>query len=217
MENFNSILRELVCREYAAIPNCENEIAYEFSHDFRNKMNRMIRAQKRPIWNLSQSIPKKVAIVMLFLLLLLTTACGIPAVREAFEGFITELRNGGYEMEVEGAKTTHIEKILLPYYVPEGFTEFNKIVNEGAVILEYENEVGERIIYSQSPTCNNNIFWDAENAEISSVQINGHNTYISSLGDTQDALWLQDNYLITITCIGDIKYEVIVEMIKNVR
>ena len=70
MDDFKSVLRGMVIEEFASIPQWDREIDYEFSQEFIHKMNRIIRAQKRPIWNLSQGVPKKVAIVMLFLLLL---------------------------------------------------------------------------------------------------------------------------------------------------
>lgn len=64
MDNvLNAALREVVSREFADIPQHENEIAYKFSDGFTRRMNKLTKAEKSRFWRMTNTIPTRVAAV----------------------------------------------------------------------------------------------------------------------------------------------------------
>ena len=77
----NAALREVVSREFADIPQHENEIAYKFSDGFTRRMNKLTKAEKSRFWRMTNTIPTRVAAVFVVIMLITLTACSIPTVR----------------------------------------------------------------------------------------------------------------------------------------
>ena len=86
----NAALREVVSREFADIPQHENEIAYKFSDGFTRRMNKLTKAEKSRFWRMTNTIPTRVAAVFVVIMLITLTACSIPTVRAAVVDFIKE-------------------------------------------------------------------------------------------------------------------------------
>ena len=84
----NAALREVVSRDFADIPQHENEIAYEFSDGFTRKMDKLTKAEKSRFWRMTNTVSKRAAAVVIAIMLITLTACSIPTVRAAVVDFI---------------------------------------------------------------------------------------------------------------------------------
>ena len=86
----NAALREVVSREFADIPQHESEIAHEFSDGFTRRMDKLTKAEKSWFWRMTNTVAKRVAVVLVVLMFITLTACSIPSVRAAVVDFIKE-------------------------------------------------------------------------------------------------------------------------------
>ena len=217
MENFKTVLKQTVNQDFILIPNSEQEIDYVFSDHFLVKMNRMLRAQKRPIWNLGQSIPKKIAIVFVVILCLFITACGIPEVREAVTRFVIELKDGGLQFDIEGELPDVIEKELELNIVPDGFVQIDKIVTRSSRITTYENPEGGRIMFSQCAPRYYGGAMDTDHLNVYSLEINDIEVIIGAMDNYVCASWIQESYVIILDYKGEITIEDFIELIQSVQ
>ena len=90
-EQFISALREVSSAEFENIPYSENAIEFSFSDAFKQKMQRLIKSQKKPYWDLIKTAPKKVAVICIAAAVLLCGSLCIKPVRVSAEEIIQDI------------------------------------------------------------------------------------------------------------------------------
>lgn len=93
-------------------------------------------------------------------------------------------------------------------YLPEGFSIVTESKDSMGVIRDYYNEKNDCIMYEQM-TYNATISIDTENAEVSTVDINGKEAVMSIKESNQsiNIIWKLDDYFINLSTIGISKEE----------
>ena len=129
-EELKRIFQESVAKEFADIPENEDEIEHVFSDKFVRNMDKLIARQKKPYWKLIYNGKLRVAMVAMVCLVLAMAAGG--TVVEA--GQTTEIvQMESFELGdklirrycVKGYTTTEIKHKYYLTNVPEGFTHPN--------------------------------------------------------------------------------------------
>ncbi len=95
-----------------------------FSENFEKKTQKLIRAQKKSYYYLINTVGKRVAIIILALVLSFTaTTFGVKAIRECVIEFITETFEQFTKISVEDENAYPQNKLvkLTLQYIPEGY------------------------------------------------------------------------------------------------
>lgn len=103
--DFKNAFREVVSSEFAHIPTDESSIDFTFSERFNKRMEKLIRSQKKVYYNFVNTAYKRVAILCVILLTMLTTACSVKAIREPIVNFIKQVYESFTHYSYDGDTT----------------------------------------------------------------------------------------------------------------
>lgn len=96
-EQFVNAMREVVSAEFKDIPDNENDIEYSFSKEFNQRMQKLIKRQKKSYWKFINTASKRVAIIFIAIVSLLCGMLCIEPIRvsaiEAIEEIIIKTKN----------------------------------------------------------------------------------------------------------------------------
>lgn len=215
--DFKNAFREAVSSEFAHIPTDENSIDFTFSERFNKRMAKLIRSQKKVYYNFVNTAYKRVAIICVVLLTMLTTACSVKAIREPIVNFIKQVYESFTHYSYDGDTT---EKITKEYTIilPDDFEKTNETKNKSLISVEYTNSLGDIIEFSQMTTeYSTGYFVDNENGDIKTENLKGIEIQFKERYDTKSAIWTQNGYVFVIDCYGNISYDTIKQMIESLE
>ena len=167
---------ELYNKELCESLPAEDELSnIIFSENFEAKMQKLISVQKKSYFYLINTVSKRVAIIVLTIIIGLTaTTFGVKAIRETVIDFVTKtfekfttisIKNGEVVTPDEFVKTE-------PKYIPEGFSVDSKIETNVSIRIEYKNNENFYIGFSQRLNVGGaNV--DTEGVEFEKIYING--------------------------------------------
>ncbi len=159
-----------------SLPSDEELKDITFSEVFERKMQKLIAFQKKSYFYLINTVGKRVAIIVLALVISLTaTAFSVKAIREAVIEFFIETFTTHSEVSVEGDEIPfemEFERVE-PQYLPEGFTLSRDLSDEISCFIEYTNTEKDIINYSQYRNVGDTLSIDTENIDFETVYING--------------------------------------------
>ena len=215
--DFKNAFREVVSSEFAHIPTDESSIDFTFSEHFNNRMEKLIRSQKKVYYNFVNTAYKRVAIICVVLLTMLTTACSVKAIREPIVNFIKQVYESFTHYSYDGDTTEKITKEYMLKF-PDSFEQTNISKNKSLISIEYTNSLGDIIEFSQMTTeYSTGYFVDNENGDIKTENINGIEVEFKERYDTKSAIWTQNGYVFVIDCYGNISYDTIKRMIESLE
>lgn len=207
---------EAANREFADIPDGK-DIEYAFSEKFERRMDALIRKQKSSYWKYVNTAGKRVAVACVLVMVLFTTACGHPAVREAVVDFVIEVYETFSRYTFEGSTT---DEITVEYHlgmVPEGFEPVEELIDSVAVYYKYQNVNGDTIEFTQGITEGTTKDFDVEYTTSSELTVGEKSVTVFEQGTAKVAIWIKDGYVFDISCVGDIDWETIQRMIEGVK
>ncbi len=215
--NFKSALRESVSKEFAHVPTDENSIEYTFSKSFESRMGKLIKSQRKTYYVLLNTAAKRVAVILVACLVILTATFSIKAFREPTVNLIKKVYSTFTHYSFEGETTDTITKEYT-IKAPDGFKQTYKHKSDGLISTQYENSSGVEIHFTQMTTKYSAGFTvDTEHGESSTKTINKIEVHFQKWDDTQTIFWTKDGYFFYITCFGDIDSEVIEHMIMSLN
>lgn len=215
--DFKNAFREVVSSEFAHIPTDESSIDFTFSERFNKRMEKLIRSQKKVYYNFVNTAYKRVAILCVILLTMLTTACSVKAIREPIVNFIKQVYESFTHYSYDGDTT---EKITKEYTIklPDDFKQTNETKNNSLISKEYINDSGDIIEFKQMTTDHSTgYFVDNENGNIETKTVNGIEIEFKERYNTKSAIWTQNGYVFAIDCYGNISDDTIRQIIKSLE
>ena len=105
-----------------SFPDEETVSHINFSDEFEQKMNDIIKKRKKPIYIIFNTTAKKVASIAAAFVLIISLAFSVDAVRERFAQMLQKSFSNHIEIEIEGDKTEYIAEIYAITEIPEGYT-----------------------------------------------------------------------------------------------
>lgn len=154
----------------------EEEIDYEFSEIFNNKMKKLLKDSKRPKFiNSVYRNSKKISIVVIaFIISIFTLTMSVEALRNQFFDFIKDVYDKFtiYQFDLKkdlDIKNTKFKEIS---YLPNRFKEIDRIEDEDSIFVVYSSDT-EDLTFSGFRVTDSNIYLDTEEASITKVMING--------------------------------------------
>lgn len=211
--------REVASEEFSHIPN-EEDIEYEFSERFNNKMVKLLKKAERKGNYSSANLPKRILAVAAAIVIILAGLMSVSAVRETVIGFIYEKINGNYEIMFDGEA---LDKLGYRYsfsVIPEGFVETERLTQEAYNYVRYDNDQNNYCVaLSQSAIGSRmSISMDDEHGHIENYNVNGTeiNIYIDNYGDLYIAYWIWGSDYMQLVYSGQTTIDEILELIKTI-
>lgn len=195
---------------------------YVFSAKFEKKMKKLIKAQRRPYYNMTNTISKRVAIIIITTLIALSTmVMSTKAMRDPLVHFIVETYDRFsmliFDNDNTDTKMNKIEEFYIPQYMPYGYVLVSQNDYGTVIIYEYQNEDGIILAYEQYTLDSNNIMIDTENTETQSVKINGFaGIYFYNKG-YHNLLWDDGMYIFNLTVDDSIEKEEVIAIAESVK
>ncbi len=217
------IFREYATNEFADIPSSDNEVYYDFSEEFENKMLQLFKnlhSDKKSEKSNSIGRRKIIAILIAAIFVLSVGAMSVSAIREPIIEFIFKVYDGFTDVLIEGDTTDKLSYLYSVSQIPEGFVETEKLSNESINFVVYENKQnGNRFQISQRPTEDISGSVDNEHGHIETFDINGNkvNIYVNDSEDYYHAFWSIGSDYLTLSYFGTSTIDEIICLIKFIN
>lgn len=216
---FNNVFRMVVSKEFETVPVCENEITNSFSQNFEQRMEKLIRSERKISWHWINTTGKRVAIIVVALLCVLSAAFSAEAVREPVVNFIMEIFDGFWRIRTESEMTREITYECIPNYIPDGYTLYEENKTFYNVTRTYINASGDLLKLYQDATIVNEFYMDNEHGEVSRIIVDGKEVILYK-GTDQDYFfitWVVNGYSLSVTSYGNLSEDVILEIVRNFK
>lgn len=215
---FKQAFREVASLEFSHIPQDEKSINYKFSDRFNNRMEKLIKSQRKPYWKFISTASKRAAVIIVAVLTLFTAAFSVEAIREPIIKFIKQVYESFTHYSFDGDIVEIITKEYAITQMLDGYEQIDKIANDNSVVTTYRNAVGDSIIFSQMTTEHSaGYFVDNESGDLYAETVDGIKVEFKEWYDTKTAIWTNDGYVFTINCTGNISFDEIKQMIISVE
>lgn len=212
--------REAASFEFAEIPRDDMQIQYEFSAAFEVKMERLLQKEKKFTWRLVNTAAKRAAVAIAVCMVLILTACSVPAIREPIIEFIIETFDINIDYHFEDNAPDGITTEYHLSYVPSGFMEVDTLQVAGYIEVDYKDENGNMIEFSQTNGDTTRTV-DTEYVQSKTLDVNGREVHLHYYNDQKNdlilALWIENSYYFEVLCVGIFDEQTVIEIVSNVK
>ena len=177
---------------------------HEFSENFKKRMKKLIRSQKKPYYFMINTVGKRVAsFIIILVLAFTTTVLSVKSLRESVWNFIVEV----YEkwsilrfVDKDGSSTGNDEVpqlvVSMPTYIPKGFLLIHESSDNISGMYTYRNYDGYIIDYEQHWINDGlQMMIDTEGVETENIKIGTiDGMYFENKG-YRNIIWRNDKYL----------------------
>lgn len=157
------------------IERAENE-KITFTSNFEHRMEKLIKNQKKAYYALINTVSKRVACIIVAILVSFAAMMSVDAIREPFLRYIINIFEDHSEVyfkeETQNNQEMHFETIL-PEYIPTDYTIHSQNVYPFYSFTEYINSYGDILSIQQGSVDDEHLLIDSENTEIHRVYVNG--------------------------------------------
>lgn len=208
--------REAATYEFRDIPRDDSQIPHNFSAAFEHKIAKLIHKEKSFFWHFVNTASKRVAVIVLVLVMLFTTACSVKAIREPIVRFLTEVYETFTEYFFEGEKTSVITEKYYISAIPDGFVEESAYETDTTINIVYRSGENNTIHYTQAVTDETTIYLDTEKADSKTITVSEYEVHRYTQEGVLYAMWTSNGYYFEIICYGDFSEDDIISLIQAV-
>lgn len=197
-ENLRSALSAAVDRELElALASCP---AFAPSAGFGERMEKLIREEKRPVRRLLNSRVKRAAAALIAAAMMLCfLGFTSERIRSSVAGFFVQVFGDHTEYSDPAITKTSIEEEYGLVPVPEGFEERDTIREECFSSTTYTKGEDTAIILIQQAGDSISEFVDNEHGTVQEYRIDGKNVRISLAEHYAHAAWIENGYYFSLT------------------
>ena len=191
---------------------------HEFSKEFENKMDELIRTGKPNNKTISRKRARRIVLIAVAAVLALAlAACAIPQVREFIAGFFVQ-HKGDHDEYTEPAITKErIEEEYGLVPIPEGFEFISENNTERFSEKLYANADGDVIVLHQSANTINIDVVDNENGELYEYETDGKTVRIYLSEESASASWIENGYYFSLDYGLNIGKNIFEEWVRSVN
>lgn len=214
---------DIIAREEAkSLPTPEECTHVTFSEEFEQKMQKLINKEKKPYYYLINTVGKRVACVIIAVLLALTSVTfGVKAIREAVIDFFVETFEKfsivGFKDEDISCTLDHIETYYAPTYIPEGYVLKTDEKFKTYRKIEYISAENDYIYFKQRIIDNSDTYVDTEDANFEIVCSNDIEFFYTSKDRMQMVYWNDSEYHYLITSENNLSIEELNKIVQSVN
>lgn len=206
-------------RELSDLPRTEELEKVTFTEKFEKKMQRLIKSQKKPYYNMTKSVSKRVACVLVAVIILFAMM-SMTAIGKSFIRFIVDIFDDHSQVIFEeGSDFTQATFVpYAPEYVPDGY-EITKKESELNIynIIEYTNENGAILDYEQFPATGHKLV-NTENAIIEKTYVNEYEAMYWESSEIRYILFADETYSYIISGeYNEISREEIIKVAESIK
>lgn len=216
-DELKNAFREAASYEFHDIPCDDSLIQHEFSPEFEQKMEKLIRQEHSFFWHFINTTSKRIAVFAVVFIMLFTTACSVDSIREPIVHFLITIYETFTEYTFEGENSEMITQEYQITSIPTGFIQTDCFKDDTGIVTTYENELGDKIRFSQTITAQTDITVDIEHAETEIVDVSGREVQLYLRENISVAFWIENNYLLKIVCHGNFNAEDIIDIINTIE
>ena len=204
-------------RMIESLPTDEELLKISFSETFERKMKKLLSRQKKTYYKLINTVGKRVAIIVLTLIISLTaTTFSVKALREAVIEFITETYEKFTRVSIEKDDNDIVVefKKTQPKYIPDGFDIAVEDEYDEFCRIVYRNLEDLPISYSQQINSDSNFTTDTEGTNFERIYINSLEGIMYSNKDFNKIVFGNEKYFFTLD--GKISMEELLKMAESI-
>lgn len=213
-EILKDAFRQAIDQKYGFLNNDEEIV---FSDGFSRKMEKLIKIQSGSTWHMFNSVGKKIAIIIIGIIIAITGSLSVKAIRDDVIGLIKEIYEKYISMYFDGKTSLIIEDEYYISYVPSDYELLTKEKNDAQVLFEYSNPNGDIISMTQTISDGTIIKNDNEHLTNSTIMINDKMIQIATGRDYIVAVWAEKSYVIRIEFFGEISLKEAEKVISSVK
>lgn len=215
---------DLYCIEFCkTLPTDEELSGITFSEEFERKMQKLINRQKKFYYYWFNTVGKRVAAIILVLLLSLTTITfSVKALREPVIRFIVETYKKFSNVMFVNDKTEQdiivdfvLEKVI-PSYIPEKFTEESTFEDESGFQTVYiSNDGSQSIMVMQIVNDEAIVQANTENVVCENISVSNYPAIYYSNKGTNTIVISGEQYIFTVE--GTIEKEELIKIAESIK
>lgn len=190
----------------------EDEIEWEFSENFENSMNKLIKKNNHIQLSTRRTVRRGLLAAIIALIVAFTGLMSVSATRESIIEFVKKVFSNRNEITLSKNSTLPVGRIETEYTLtalPEGFEVKEYQKDDLGILTVWENSNGNRIILMQD-LLDSNFSFDNEH-EYEELYINGYEAYYYS----SQLTWTDGIYWFTLGITNGEKSEIL-ELAKNI-
>ncbi len=201
-----------------SLPTDEELKDITFSEAFEKKMEKLIRAQKKSYFYLINTVGKRVAVIILAIMISLTaTTFGVKAIRESVIKFITEtfekftsvsVENENPDIQVEIIKTA-------PQYIPEGYILESEMESGGIYRVIYSSLGNSTIDYIQKIYFGTIYNVDTEDIKYEKININSFEGIKYVKNGINTVVFADSTYMYDIS--GEVSFDELIKIAESIK
>lgn len=201
-----------------SLPTDEELENITFSKPFENKMQKLIRSQKKSYFYLINTVGKRAAVIILAIMISLTaTTFGVKAIRESVIEFITETFEKFTKISVEDDEIdTQVEFVKsAPLYIPDGYTKETEMQSELLYGIIYNNEDNNSIDYIQKINFGTIYNVDTEDIEYERINIKSFDGIKYVKNGINTVVFADETYMYTV--YGQVPFDELIKMAESIK
>jgi len=206
--NIEALLRSPQCKQAlfdVQTEECERFAAsmepVTFSPKFERKMERLLRAYRKPYYPMVNTNFKKAALAMaVVLILMITTVFSVSALREPVIRFFVEVyekfSHVFFHHKPEEQFPATLEVYYAPTWLPEGYKEDIDKALDAIFFCEmiYANGDSDELVFKQYTITSSELYIDTEDVQVHTVFVNGNEGIYFSNKEIQHLTWNDEQY-----------------------
>lgn len=214
-EAFDIYVRE----QNALLPSDEELVGIAFSDEFETRMEKLIRRQKYGYYVLFGTVARRVATVVIALILSMTVVTfSVEALREPVVRFFTEVFETFTRVifmdDISGTVEMEMEK-KAPSYIPEGYVVESEVDAGVSYRITYvSTEMDERIFYRQQPNLRHSVLVDTENIDYRDITVGHLVGIVYQNKGTNTIVFADEEY--TYSVFGTIEQEELLKIAESI-
>lgn len=204
------------------LPTDDEIEPYEFSPAFKKKMMKLTKAQKKPYYMLVNTAGKRVAVIIVAVLIALsTTVFSVKALRDPLVNFFIDVHESFSRIIFQSDNPavpalTKVEDYFTPQYIPEGYLLSKKEEFDTVVTYEYHKN-GDIITYDQMILNSSNMLIDTEDTFTENITINETIGIFFSNKGYDNIIWNDGVYIYYISGTSELGKDELIRIAESVK
>ncbi len=183
----------------------ENEINHVFSEKYLKAKARLLRKLKKQHLKHTNTVVKRVAVIIACCFIAATSALSVEAVRNKIVEFFYNVFDTHTEIVSDDSeKRTTVETYYTLAYIPEGYTVDIEDVNSNGVYFTAKNNNSQQISFEQALSYDSLLSFDSENTDVIETIINKTPCIMIKQNFDYIFYWEFDGYGFTLTYPDDL-------------
>lgn len=210
------------CQYYLSTLPSEEELKnITFSFQFKEKMAKLVKSQKKPYYYMINTAAKRVAcIIVAFIAVLTTLTFSVKALREPVVDFFlkTYRRFSIIFFEEESIPQDYnagIETYYEPTYIPEGYVRNNQQKGFFTQCVKYTDTNGNSITFQQEIINPSDLYIDTEDAKTS--YINDGKYFLIEKGIAKTIVWNDEKYVYILTVPSNLNEDEMLNIADSIK